>query len=121
MTDLGNVDFACNYEVSCPYAMQCISDNCGDECNLCSTESDMELLIENHNTVCLPFILDICINDDGYFFRYKCEDNALTIFEHDEPGCGNPAIDIRIIVDEDTRCKPDFFDTYSYSTLDCNP
>ena len=81
MTDLGIVNFACNYSASCPYAMMCISGNCGDECNLCLSESDAESLRENYDTQCEPFLLDRCLEDGGSFYRHECEGNVLSVFD----------------------------------------
>ena len=121
MTDLGIVDFACNYSVSCPYAMRCLSKSCGDECNLCLSEPDAESLRENYDTRCKPFLLDRCLTDIGFFYRYECEGSGITIFDHQEQSCGDPGVRDTIVKDNATCTRFWFDGTYSYSVVDCGP
>jgi len=126
MTYLDIQHYSCNQPSSCDYAIQCSFLECNSnssdtECNLCSAESYQDLLTQNHDTHCRPYIKDQCLgSNESFAYSFQCQGGVLS--EYYKFSCDDTGFVLDSFGADDSTCKDeDADDKYAYYTVDCNP
>ena len=113
---------------NCGYAMKCSYTNCGDaydrECEECSSVYNTDILQQNHNTQCRPFITDQCSSNlnNGLFKMNTCSNGVLTEGYYYDSECKQLCLEDKFGGDYYYMCKDrDLDGVYTYYEIDCNP